>query len=265
MQKLKRVGLVVLTLFLLAVLMFYSLQEKLIFLPTQLPSDFEYTFDHDFEEIFLEATDKARLNALHFKTKDPKGLVLYFHGNAGDLSRWGEISSAFVDLGYNVLVMDYRGYGKSTGERSEEKLYSDAQLFYDFALDSYSEKDIVLYGRSLGSGIAAYLAAHNRPRKLILETPYYSLMDVAQDRFPFLPVKQMLTYELKSFEYVQQVKAPIRIFHGTEDSVVPFSSGNKLYEAIPNADKKMYVIPDGGHNNLSSFELYQNGIREELD
>lgn len=265
MLKLKRLALFILTLLSLVIIMFYSLQEKLIFLPTQLPKDYEYSFSHDFEEIFLDTPDGAVLNALHFKTDKPKGLVLYFHGNAGDLSRWGFITSDFVDLGYDVLVMDYRGYGKSTGERSEKALYEDAQRFYDHAKEIHQEDKIIVYGRSLGSGIAAHLASNNNPKKLILETPYYSLVDVAQDRFPILPVKSLLKYKMNSFEYIQKVQAPIRIFHGTEDKIVPYESGNKLYKSIPHSNKKLYTIPNGEHNNLNDFEVYQNGIRNELE
>ncbi len=265
MQKLKRVGITLITLLLLVTFMFYSLQEKLIFLPTQLSMDYEYSFSKDFDEIFVDTPDGAVLNALHFKITNPKGLVLYFHGNAGDLSRWGVIASSFLDLGYDVLVMDYRGYGKSTGERSENALYEDAQRFYDLAKQDYQEAEIIVYGRSLGSGIATHLASNNNPKKLILETPYYSLMDVAQDRFPYLPLKSLLKYRMNSFEYIQKVQAPIRIFHGTEDRVVPFESGEKLYESIPHTNKKLYTIPAGEHNNLSDFEQYQNGISNELE
>ena len=265
MRKLKRTVLILSTLLLLVIIMFYSLQEKLIFLPTQLPKDYEYSFPHEFEEIFMDTPDGASLNALHFKVDKPKGLIMYFHGNAGDLSRWGIVTSAFVDLGYDVLVMDYRGYGKSTGERSEKALYEDAQRFYDLAKELHKEDEIIVYGRSLGSGIATHLASNNNPKKLILETPYYSLVDVAQDRFPILPVKSIMKYRMNSFEYIQKVQAPIRIFHGTEDKVVPYESGDRLYKCILHSNKKLYTIPNGEHNNLSTFELYQNGIRNELD
>lgn len=244
--------------------MFHTFQDKLIFLPTQLPNDFAYSFDKPFQELFLTANDGARLNALHFEVDNPKGLILYFHGNAGDLSRWGEITSKFTDFGYDVIVMDYRGYGKSTGERSESALNEDAQLFYDYAKERFEEQQIILYGRSLGTGLASYLTSINQPGKLILETPYYSLLEVAKDRFPLLPVKQLIKYTIPSHKYLADTKVPIRIFHGTEDRVVPYESGVKLYESIENADRKLYTIPNGRHNDLDQFEIYQNGIQSEL-
>lgn len=264
MRKLKRVVLSIAVLSFLAVLMLHNFQEKLIFLPSQLPLDYEYSFAQNFEEFFLDTEDGARLNALHFKTKDSKGLILYFHGNAGDLSRWGKIASGFLDLGYDVLVMDYRTYGKSTGKLSEEALYSDAQLFYDHALNIYAEEDIIIYGRSLGTGIATQLASNNTPKKLILETPFYSLLDVAKKRLPFLPLKQVLKYSMPSFKNIQKVSLPICIFHGTDDTVVAYASGKKLFDVIPNPNKKMYTILGGAHNNLANFEVYWTGIREEL-
>lgn len=260
MSRLKKFVPWLLAFFVLSLAMLTLFQEKLIFLPTKLPQDFQYEFDESFEEIFLTSDDGARLNALHFRADSPRGLILYFHGNAGDLSRWGEIASFFVDKGYDVLVMDYRTYGKSTGKLSEEALYQDAQLFYDYALERYQERDIVLYGRSLGTGLATYLASLNRPRKLILETPFYSLVEVGKEKFPYLPVGSLLRYEFPSYRYVQESRSPVYIFHGTEDAVVPFASGKKLFNAIPSKDKTFFRIEGGNHNNLIDFADYHKGI-----
>ncbi|MEN8799525.1 MAG: alpha/beta fold hydrolase, partial [Flavobacteriaceae bacterium] len=119
--------------------MIYFLQERFIFLPTRLPQQYEYNFEHQYLEFNLGAADGAQLNALHFKIPDPKGIILYFHGNAGNLSRWGEIAGALSrEYQYDVVVMDYRTYGKSTGSLSEEALHQDGQLFYNHLLDHYS-------------------------------------------------------------------------------------------------------------------------------
>ncbi len=244
--------------------MLYFIQEKMIFLPTKLPQDYRYSFRHDFEEINLKTDDGFVLNSIHFKQVKPKGLILYFHGNAGDLSRWGNITSFFADKNYDVLVMDYRTYGKSTGKLSEDALHKDAQLFYEYALERYDESDIILYGRSLGTGIATKLAANNNPDRLILETPYYSLMDIAKERFPFLPIKWLMKYKFLSHEFIQEVTCPIAIFHGTEDRVVPYESGKRLFNAIPHEAKEFYTISEAGHNNLIEFDNYINGIKKVL-
>ncbi|MEX0288450.1 MAG: alpha/beta hydrolase, partial [Flavobacteriaceae bacterium] len=149
MRRLRRGIRILLGGYLLIVIMLYFFQEKLIFLPTKLPQNYSYSFVQSFEEFFLDAEDGGRLNALHFKQDGSRGAILYFHGNAGDLSRWGNIVTFFVEKGFDVIVMDYRSYGKSTGKLSEEALFKDAHLFYDYALKHYVAEDLIVYGRSL--------------------------------------------------------------------------------------------------------------------
>lgn len=241
----------------------YFFQEKILFLPTTLEQDYQYQFNYPFEELFLETEQDAIINALHFKVENPKGVVLYFHGNAGDLSRWGKITEYFVEKDYDVLVMDYRTYGKSKGKLSEAAIYRDAQYCYDYLLKQYAETDITLYGRSLGTGIASYLASKNKPNQLILETPYYSILDVAEHRFPMFPVKKLLKYHFPTFKYLPLTSCPITIIHGTDDSLVPYASGKKLSEL--NMDTIDFVtIEEGEHNNLIEFETYHKTIRNKL-
>lgn len=264
MRSVKRLGISIFLVFAIFTTMLYILQEKLIFLPTTLPADFTYRFDQPFREVFLEAADGARINALHFRVENPRGVVVYFHGNAGDLSRWGEIVSIFPKLGYDAFVMDYRTYGKSTGKLSEEALLSDGQMAYDYVAKQYPEKDILIYGRSLGSGIATYLASRNKPGQLLLEAPFYSLIHEAKNRFPIIPVQWLMNYSLPSYQYIQEANCPITIIHGTSDNVIPFASGNDLFQVIPGNNKELVVIPGGGHNDLAHFEIYQQALRKTL-
>lgn len=245
--------------------MAYLFQEKLIFLPTKLPQDYTYTFEFPFEEFTLTASDGAKLNALHLKSNNPKGVILYFHGNAGDLSRWAPITNLFTKLDYDVIVMDYRTYGKSTGTLSEEALYNDASLFYAYALTHYPEDEIVVYGRSLGTGLATYLAANNSPKKLLLETPYYSIADVAKKRFPIFPVKTLLKYKLPSNTYILDASCPVVIFHGTDDKVVAYDSGARLAGLVPKNQLDFVTIAGGGHNNLIAFKEYRNALLKVLE
>lgn len=238
----------------------YFMQEKLLFLPSVLDQDYVYEFSHNFKELDLEADDGAILNAIHFKAEHPKGVILYFHGNAGDLSRWGTITEFFVEKQYDVLVMDYRTFGKSKGKLSETAFYEDAQLFYDYLKKSYKESDISLYGRSLGTGIAAYLASKNNPKQLVLETPYYSMTDVGQSRYPFLPVKALLKYRFPTYEFIKNVSCPITMFHGTDDGIVPYKSAKKLLGIAPRANTTFITIERGEHNNLIHYEKYHKGI-----
>jgi len=264
MRRLKKLAKFLGVLYILSLLMLYFFQEKLIFLPSQLPQEYVYSFTLPHNEFNLKTDDGAVLNGLHFKNKEPKGVILYFHGNAGDLSRWGEIALYFVEKQYDVIIMDYRTYGKSTGKLSPGALFDDAQLFYDYTLNHYDENKITLYGRSLGTGLATKVAATNGPKQLVLETPFYSLLDVAKSKFPILPVSLFLKYRFPSFEFIQNVTCPVTIFHGTSDSVVPYESGKRLYDVIPNKRKNLFTVEKGDHNNLVSFPAYHEGIQQVL-
>lgn len=146
----------------------------MIFMPELLPQTYTYSFLGNFHEINSKTEDGSKLNALHFKVDNLKGVVLYFHGNAGDLSRWGIVVQKFEDLQYDVLVMDFRTYGKSIRKLSQSAFYNDAQVFYGYLLKSYNEEEIVVYGRSLRTTFATYVASKNHPKQVILEAPFYS-------------------------------------------------------------------------------------------
>lgn len=264
-KRLKRAFKTLLILYAMIGASLYFFQEKILFLPTTLAQDYQYEFRYPFEELFFETEANVSINAIHFKTENPKGVILYFHGNAGDLSRWGIIGEHFVSLNYDVLIMDYRTYGKSTGKLNEQGFYDDAEYCYNYLLQYYTEEDIVLYGRSLGTGIATYLASKHQPRQLILETPYYSILDVAKQRFPILPVTALLKYKFPSNEFITSVSCPITMFHGTEDTVIPYSSAQKLKSAAPEKQTNFITIERGEHNNLISFEKYKAGIISILE
>ncbi len=268
MRKLKRAGIL---LFIMGNLYgilcggLYFFQENLLFLPSILPQEYTYTFSHDYEEIYLDQEDGARLNGLYFKVANPKGTILYFHGNAGDLQRWGEITSFFVAKDYNVIVMDYRGYGKSTGQRSEKMLYADSDLWYAFAKANTPESQLIVYGRSLGTTFATYVASRNNPQNLVLETPFYSIEHEAKSRFPILPVKKLLKFKMPTYTFINEVKAPITFFHGTDDDVVNYDHGQRLFTTLTTNQKEFITIPDGGHNNLVIFPEYLDSIDSVLE
>ncbi|MGK0252388.1 MAG: alpha-beta hydrolase superfamily lysophospholipase, partial [Gammaproteobacteria bacterium] len=230
----------------------------------QLAQEHVFEFQQPFEEVFLDGDDAASLNGIHFRATDPKGVILYFHGNAGDLQRWGEITQSFVPLGYSVIVMDYRNYGKSRGLMSEQVLYDDADTWYAFAKAQYPQTPIALYGRSLGTTFAAYLGSRHETKNVILETPFYSIADEAKSRFPFLPIRSLIQYPFATDTYINNVKAPITIFHGTSDQVIDYKHGQKLFESIKSSTKNMITIQGAGHNNLVTFEAYHEGIQALL-
>lgn len=247
-------------------------QEKVVFLPVILPEHHEFDFDKDFEEYFWETPFEGKINALHFKIKNPKGVLLYFHGNSDNLHRWGKIASEFTQFGYDVLVMDYRGYGKSSGPRNEDLLYSDAQFFYEFAKKNYGEKNMVVYGRSLGGVFAIKVASENHPKTLILEATFFNLQDIVNRWLPKQVtdrVSPTMTYHFRSNELISSVKVPLFHFHGTNDKIVPLKSGKKLFDTFKNAqpkiEKRFIEIFGGSHDDLASFEEFNIEIKKILE
>jgi fermentation-respiration switch protein FrsA (DUF1100 family) len=237
----------------------YLLQERLIFYPEALAPDFTFSFPGRFEEIALPS-DGAVISALYFKADHPKGVVLYFHGNAGSLRSWGSVAESFVGRGYDVLMPDYRGYGKSSGRiAGEQMLHDDAAVAYQYLLGRYSEDQIVVYGRSIGSGIATYLAKTQRPRMLILETPFFSLKEMVRQHYPFVPVA-LLKYPLRTDLWIGDVACPVYLFHGTSDDLIPYGASERL-AALVRTEHQLITIVGGGHNDLSNFEQYG----QELD
>lgn len=250
---------------------FQYLQEKVVFLPVKLPEDFEYSFDCAFEEYFFDTPNEGKINAVHFKIQKPKGVILYFHGNSDNLVRWGKIASELTGFGYDVFVPDYRHYGKSTGPRNEEYLFSDAQFCYDFLKKQYGEENIIVYGRSLGGAFAVKMAADNEPKKLILEATFFNLQDIVNRWLPNSATEKIspkMTYHFHSNKNILEVNCPLYHFHGDKDFVVPINSGKKLFETLhtekPELEKKFIEIKGGSHDDLSKFEEFQNELNRIL-
>jgi uncharacterized protein len=240
----------------------YFFQEKLLFFPQRLPADYRYHFDSPFEEINIKSASGNYLNALYFPADSVQGLVIYFHGNAGSLDSWGTVSADFLRNNYSFLIADYPGYGKSTGKISEENLYKDAQAVYDFGKMKFDEEKIIVYGRSIGTGVAARLASENNPQKLLLEAPYFSMADLSSKLYPFLP-SFLLRYPLRTDLYVTKVNCDVVIFHGSEDEVIYTGSSFKLKSHFKSADK-LFIIAGGHHNDLKHFQEYQRLLSQTL-
>lgn len=242
----------------------YFFQEKLIFLPEVLPQDYTFSFDHDFEEVHLKTTDGETINALHLKIDQSKGVILYFHGNSGSLKNWGNVVTYFNDYGYDVFVMDFRGYGKSTGEFNDQLMYNDAQLCYDYLKKQYAEDKIIPYGKSMGTTFATRVAADNNPQQLILEVPFYNLAAAGSHRFPFAPMF-LLSYKFETNKYIKEVKCPLTIFHGTKDFITPYDDSKRLFKEATVTEKEFITIKDGTHNNIATYDVYKNKLRELLN
>lgn len=262
-----RLAFLVASLLLLFYFGLYLFQDRIIFQSVDLDRNYEFQFDTPFEEVFIPVPNgnalHDTLNAVLFRTDSSRGWILYFHGNRGNLQRWGRIASSLTAYGYDVLVVDYRGYGKSTGSPSEAALYSDAREVYKWSKDHLQGDHFVLYGRSLGSAVASNLAAAVRPPLLILETPFDELRSViapyARGLEGLLPVK----YSFSNAENLRSVPSRVVIFHGTVDNIVPLESAMRLRGLLKNRSD-FVVIPGGTHRNLGTFPEYREKLKEVL-
>jgi len=256
------IALVSIYLFIMGIL--HVFQEKLIFLPEEIDINFAYNFPFDFEEVNLKTADDETINALHIKAENPKGIMLFFHGNQGNLIRWGEITSYFTQFNYDVFVIDYRGYGKSTGVFNEANMYADALLSYSHVKKQFLEENIVVYGRSLGTTFAAKVASENNPKHVVLEAPFYSLHNAANHKYKVIP-KFLLNFKFKTHLLIPIIKSPITIFHGTDDKVTPYSGSQQLFELVSTPKKELILLENGTHHNVRDFENYTSALKGILD
>lgn len=246
-------------------ILFYFFQHRFFFQPEKLPADFQFAYDNlRAEEKTVEPETGATINYLHFQVNEPKGVVLYLKGNTKSIKGWGKFAIDFTRLGYEVIMMDYRGFGKSTGRRTSDAMKRDSQFIYDLAKKEFTEDKIVVYGRSLGSGFAARLASKNNPRLLILTSPLYSLSKAVHRYLPFMPARPFLRYNLPTFQYLKNVRCPIKIIHGSDDKLVPVNTAVDLSEINPKLTR-LYIILGAGHINVHQFEEYHRVMQEIFD
>jgi uncharacterized protein len=232
----------------------YFIQDLLIFHPKKLTTDYKYSFDIPFRELNIAVNEEKNISIVQFTVPDSlrKGVVLYFHGNRQNINHYAHHANQFTKNGYEVWMMDYPGFGKSTGERSEKILYEDALLFYTLAIRHEPLERIIIYGKSLGTGIAAQLASKRECRNLVLETPYYSMDALARHYFFIFPVIPLSKYTLPTYEYLELTKAKsITILHGTRDAVIPYKHAKRLTAINPGT--KLITVKGGHHNDLFEY------------
>src|SRR6185369_5125493 len=194
---------------------FYFTQHLFFFRPEILSHSFTYQYPFPFEELNFETADGGSINAIYFKVPNSRGVIYYLKGNSRSIKGWGKFAKDFVSNGYDFFMMDYRGFGKSRGKRTQSILFEDAQFLYTWLKGHYPEEKIVVFGRSLGSGIAARVASWNSPRLLILDSPYLSFYHNIRRYLFFMPLSWLIRYDLRTDEYLKTAAFPVHIIHGT--------------------------------------------------
>ena len=251
------------TVLILCVSVLYFFQSKLLFFPVHLEKNHVFKFDMPFEEKFISYGDQEIIHGVLFKPSHPVGRILYFHGNGGALDSWGYAGAELAQkLNCEVLILDFPGYGKSTGDlpTSEKALYESGEAaLKELVSSTDSALPIILYGRSLGSAVASYLASKSNVQGLILETPYLSIKAMAAVMFPIVP-SFLVRYDLDNQKNILNLTMPVLIIHGTADSVIPYSQAKRL--ANESSKANFMTIEGGGHNDLSNFPQYWEGVQK---
>ena len=251
--------------YIVSLCLLYLKQEKFFFNPKTLSKSYKYTFNESYKEENIKAGNNIYLNAIKFKAQNSKGLVLYFHGNSGAIHDWGKRAHLFLNNNYDVLFVDYRGYGKSDGKyTSDQEFLNDAQVIYDFVKTKYNENEIVVLGFSLGVAAASYVASRNNPKSLILNAPFYSWKTLIADEIaPPIP-KFLIRYDFPIYKYLETVKCPIQIFHGTRDFLINPKTNSEKLKALFKDKIKLTYIYDANHNNIHITCQYPNELESLL-
>jgi uncharacterized protein len=229
----------------------YFAQRSLLYFPERTHTTPAVAGLPQAEEVELATSDGERVIAWHVAPRSERPVVLYFHGNGGALAWRADRFRRIVADGTGLIALSYRGYGGSSGRPSEAGLLQDAEATYAFATARYPAERLVLYGESLGTGVAVALAAEHKIGKVILEAPFTSAVDVGAAAYPFLPVRLLMHDRFRSDQRIGKVTAPVLVIHGARDNVVPIAYGERLY-ALITAPKKFVRFPEGHHSDLDS-------------
>ncbi len=263
-KKIKRWVLLLLFIYVAIGFTLYLVQDKLLFKPKALPANHVYAFKQPFQEVNQIVNAEKTNSIIKFTVPDSvrKGVVLYFHGNRNNVEHYADRVNDFTQNNYELWMADYPGFGKSTGTITEQTLYDDAMILYKMARANFGKDSIILYGRSLGSGIAAQLASIRDCKHLVLETPYYSMDCLMRNYTLIYPISCISNYHLPTNTYLKAVIAPVTILHGTDDGLIPYRHAKQLKAAH---DKINLVgIKDGEHNNLNEFAEYKQTLKTIL-
>lgn len=230
----------------------YFLQRKMIFYPDTTSPDITLFSTLGIENIEVKTTDGLNISGWWHKAKPNKPTILFFHGNAGHHGHRVYNTQNYIENGFGVLLAGYRGYGGNKGYPSESGFYEDARTYIKHLIkNGVAEQDIILYGQSIGSGVAVQMATEfPNVKALILEAPYTSLPDVAARQYFFIPVHFLMKDKFDNLSKIQNVTAPLLIIHGTKDKIIPATMSQTLFNTATSLNKEIYLLKNHGHNDL---------------
>lgn len=254
-------GILVLFLFLLNVWIYFQ-QPAMIFFPDSNLLETPKDWGLDYQEVNLLTEDKLQIHGWYIPKTNAKQTLLFFHGNAGNISHRGHSVAIFNQLGLNVLIIDYRGYGQSEGLPSEKGFYKDAFAAWNFLskVKEVQKENIIIFGRSMGGAVATELASKVQPGKLIIESSFSSAQDVARELFPLLFRLTILRFNFDAEKYLKLFNGPLLVIHSAEDEIIPYKLGKKLFDS--GNEPKQFVQIKGDHNGgfIYSQPLYQKAL-----
>lgn len=251
---------------LLAILM-YLLQSQMIYYPQQSITYTPQDVGLHYEDVTFTTEDGLDLHGWYIPNHDSNVTVLYFHGNAGNISGRLQTIQLLHDLELNIFIIDYRGYGKSEGSPTEKGTYGDARAAWNYLVEEreIDSSKIVIMGRSLGGAVASWLAVQKKPAATILESTFSSAADLGADLYPWLPVRSIIRYDYNNLENIKQIESPIFMAHSRDDEIIPYKHGQTLFEAA--ANPKVFVELRGSHGTgfWETGEKYRSALREFLN
>lgn len=252
----------ILALYLAIGILFYFFQDRLLFHPERVHPDSDYAIPYAHHSVAIPINANDTLHLIDFlpdSSVSLRGIVLYFHGNRKHIGYYADQTPPITRAGYRVLMIDYPGYGKSSGQLTEKKLYDWSEIVYRIAHKQVAADSILIYGKSLGTGVAARLASIRSCKQLVLETPYYDLPSVAARFLPIYPTQWLMHYEFPVHRFLEQVRAPILLIQGTMDEVVSIRHARKL-RALLKPNDRMIIVQGGKHNGLTQYPTVRSAL-----
>jgi len=240
----------------------FIFQSHYIYYPERVLSADPGDIGLNFESVSFETTDRVKLSGWFVPSESARGVILFCHGNAGNISHRLESIQIFHQLGLDVFIFDYRGYGQSEGKPTEQGTYKDAEAAWQYLIKErqVNPNEVIVFGRSLGGAVAAWLAQNYIPGALILESTFTSLPDIASTLYPYIPVRLLLRFRYNTAEYLDSVNCPVLIVHSRNDEIMPFNHGRRLFEMAKKPKKFLEIA--GTHNEgfITSGKLYEEGL-----